>query len=302
MKNMKNKFNSIHISIFITSILFLGMQNVWAQDDLMALLDDNKDTKEDVTAVFKGARLILGHSTKTRKQGELELLISHRFGRINSGSHELWGLDNSSVRIGLEYGITDKLNVGIGRSSFDKSFDGFLKYKVLTQSKGKGGAPVSLTLLSSLAIRTTPKQEFDSTYDQFKERLAYTYQLLISKKINSKLSFQMAPTFVNRNRPVDLTDEDQIIALGLGGRYKLSGSVTFNIEYYPRLNQESNSTEYNSIAMGVDIETGGHVFQLHLTNSQMTFERAFITETFDDFFNGDIHFGFNISRTFQLKK
>ena len=264
-----------------------------SQDDLMNLLDDDTDPK--VTSVFKSTRIILGHSTKLREKGELELLISHRFGTLNSGAHELWGLDNSSVRIGLEYGVSDKLNIGIGRSSFDKSFDGFTKYKLIEQGK----APISAVAFASIAVRTTPKQEFDSTY-QFKERLAYTYQLLLSRKMSPKLSLQLTPSFVYRNRPEDLTDEDQLYALGMGGRYKLTQSVALNFEYYLRLNEEVNSTEYNSISIGVDIETGGHVFQLHLTNSTMTFERAFITETFNNFLDGDIHFGFNISRTFQL--
>jgi len=280
---------------------------VQGQDDLMnmleeELLEEAKDTGEPETAIFKSTRLILGHTTKTRHKGELELLISHRFGRINTGSHELWGLDNSSVRIGLEYGIAERLNVGIGRSSFDKSFDGFFKYKLIAQSSGNGGMPISVVLLSSLAIRTTPQTEVDPTYDQFKERLAYNYQAIISRKFNSKLSLQLSPTLLIRNRPIDLTDEDQLFAIGLGGRYMITKSVSINLETFQRINPEANSTEFNAVSVGVDIETGGHVFQLHLTNSQMTFERAFIAETFDDFFDGDIHFGFNISRTFNLGK
>ena len=294
---MKNRY-----LIFSLIILACTLTNsVYGQEDLMdlleeELLEEGKDTGEPEIAVFKSTRLILGHTTKTRHKGELELLISHRFGRLSSGSHQLWGLDNSSVRIGFEYGISERLDIGIGRSSFDKSFDFFGKYKLIRQSKGVG-KPVSVVLLSSLAIRTTPKD--DDTYE-FKERLAYTYQMIISRKFNSNFSMQISPTFLNRNRPEDLTDEDQLFAIGIGGRLKVTKSVSINLETFQRMNPEENSTQFNAVSIGVDIETGGHVFQLHLTNSQMTFERAFIAETFDDFFNGDIHFGFNISRTFHL--
>lgn len=296
---MKNR----GLIISLIALAATWANNTYAQDDLMdmleqELLEEGKDTGEPVTSVFKSTRLILGHTTKIRHKGELELLISHRFGRLNTGSHQLWGLDNSSVRIGLEYGVSERLDIGFGRSSLDKSFDFFGKYKLIRQSKGKG-KPVSLVLLSSLAIRTTPKD--DDSYE-FKERLAYTYQAIISRKLNSNVSIQVVPTFLNRNRPEDLTDEDQLFAIGIGGRFKVSKSVSINLETFQRMNQEENSTQFNAVSAGVDIETGGHVFQLHLTNSQMTFERAFISEISDDFFNGDIRFGFNISRTFNLKK
>ncbi len=296
---MKNRYLVFSLIIFICT----WTSQVQAQDDLMdmleeELLEDSKNSDQPEIAVFKSTRLILGHTTKTRHKGELELLISHRFGRLNSGSHQLWGLDNSSVRIGFEYGISERFDIGFGRSSLDKSFDFFAKYKLLRQSTGSA-KPISLVLLSSMAIRTTPKD--DDTYE-FKERLAYTYQAIISRKFNSNFTLQVSPTALIRNRPTDLTDEDQLVAIGIGGRYKVSKSVTLNMETYQRLNQEANSTEFNAVSVGVDIETGGHVFQLHLTNSQMTFERAFIAETTDDFFNGDIHFGFNISRTFHPGK
>ena len=300
MKFMKNR----HFFFLLISGFLFFTNSIQAQDDLMDLLESEESTDEnEVTkSVFKSTRLILGHTTKMRHKKELELLISHRFGRVNSGSHELWGLDNSSVRIGLEYGISDKLGIGIGRSSFDKSFDTFAKYKLISQSSGKNSSPISLVLLSSMAIRTVPKKEDDPSYDLFKERLAFTYQAVFSRKFNDKFSLLLSPTFLLRNRPVDLTDEDKLFAIGIGGRYMVSKSVSINLETFQRLNEEENSTELNAVSLGVDIETGGHVFQLHLTNSQMTFERAFIAETSDDFFDGDIHFGFNISRTFSLGK
>lgn len=269
-----------------------------AQDDLMALLDDEPAKKENVYATFKGTRIILGHSVKMRKKKELELLISHRFGRINSGAHELWGLDVANIRIGLEYGVMDNLNIGVGRSSFDKSFDGFIKYKLLQQSTGPGSFPFSVVFFNSWAVRTTPQQEDDPSYD-FQDRLSSASQLLIGKKISPALSLQLMPVFVHKNR-VSRIDENSQFALGAGGRMKLTKSLALNLEYYYRVDAPERTEFNNSLSVGLDIETGGHVFQLHFTNSTMTLERAFVTETFGDFFEGDIHFGFNISRTFQL--
>ncbi|MEQ9425672.1 MAG: DUF5777 family beta-barrel protein [Cyclobacteriaceae bacterium] len=270
-----------------------------AQENLFSLLDDDEGGPEPVTATFKGSRVILGHSVKTKAKGELEFLITHRFGRLNSGAHNLWGLDNSSVRLGLEYGISDRFNIGIGRSSFDKSFDGFLKYKAVQQMTE--GAPVSVVAFTSMAIKTTPRESEDPTIE-FKDRVAYTYQVIIGRKFNSNFSFQLAPTIVNRNLVNGLTQENTVFALGMGLRQKLTQSLALNLEYYYRFNEHDNSPSLNSVSIGFDIETGGHVFQLHLTNSIMTIERSFITETEDDFWDGDIHFGFNISRTFQLDK
>lgn len=271
-----------------------------AQDDLFALLEETSEPLDDkVIATFKGTRVILGHSVKTREKRELEFLVSHRFGRINTGSHDLWGLDESNIRLGLEYGVTDRLDIGVGRSSFDKSFDGFIKYKFLHQTTNK--IPISLAAMSSIAIRTTPKR-LEAPLDEFKDRLAYTYQLIIGRKFSPGFSFQIAPTIVNRNLVNALEQENTVFAMGVGLRQKLTQSVALNLEYFYRFNESDNSRNLNAVAVGFDIETGGHVFQLHFTNSVATIERAFILENTDDFFDGDIHFGFNISRTFQFNK
>lgn len=293
---MKNKL--IIILFFIPSILY-------AQDELLEILEaqDSLET-EYVEATFKGSRLILGHSVKTRSKKQLEFLISHRFGRVNTGAHNFWGLDNAQIRLGLEYGVTDRLNAGIGRSSFDKSYDGFLKYKLLRQSTGARNFPFTAVALTSITIRTVPRAAENPTID-FADRLAYAGVLLIARKFNKNLSLQLMPAWVHKNRvEYDEINEyypkNDVFAIGVGGRQKLTKSLALNLEYYYRLNEHENSPNHNSFSVGFDIETGGHVFQLHFTNSIMTLERSFITETFDDFWNGDIHFGFNISRTFHL--
>lgn len=290
-----NPMHALKALIVITLLhLYLPLL---AQDDLMNLLDE-PEQKTFVNSTFKGSRVILGHSVETKHKKSLEFLISHRFGRVNLGAYEFFGLDRSNIRLGLEYGLTEDITIGIGRSSYDKTIDSFLKWRFVRQSEG--GFPFTMVLFNSLAIKTSPKQEKDPTID-FTDRLATTHQLLIARKISSNFSLQLMPTLIHKNR-VEVFENDNQLALGIGGRIKLTKRLAFNAEYYYQVDVQESSPYHNSLSVGFDIETGGHVFQLHFTNSNMTVERAFITETSDGFFDGDIHFGFNISRTFQLGK
>ena len=279
-------------------ILIVFSTALFAQDDLLGELEGELAQEKTYTfATFKGSRLINGHTVKTRKKGELEFLISHRFGRINSGLFELFGLDNSFIHLTLDYGITDRLNVGIGRSSVDKTYDSFLKYNLVRQAEN--GLPVTVTALVNTSLRTFPRLADDPGWTGV-NRIAYASSLLIARKFNSELSMQIMPVWVHKNRVVAPEINNQA-ALGVGFRYMLSESISLNGEYYLRINAPDfvDAPRYNPLAIGVDIETGGHVFQLQLTNSRGMIERAFVTETDGNFFSGDIHFGFNISRTFQ---
>jgi hypothetical protein len=286
--------------IMVIGATLLMSGRVLAQDDLLELLEAEQDKVIQYTeATFKGSRLINGHTIETRKQGVLEFLISHRFGRINAGAYEFFGLDGANIRLGLEYGITDCLNIGVGRNSFEKTYDGFLKYKVLRQSSGECVMPFSVVGFTSMTVKTlkgsTPTDE-----DDFSSKLTYTYQLLIARKFNSRLSLQMMPTLIHRNVITEGEREHNLFALGAGGRYKITNRLSLNAEYYYRFNVPEEDIYYNSLSIGIDIETGGHVFQLHITNSQAMIEKGFIEETTGDFFKGDIHFGFNVSRSFNV--
>jgi len=283
------------ISIFL--ILFSVMAfSTHAQDDLLELLSEEQTEEINfVTATFKGQRLINGHTVVTRKTGELEFLISHRFGRINDGIKEFFGLDAANVRFSLEYGLNDRVTAGIGRNSLDKVYDGFVKYNLMRQSTGRVSSPLTITGLSSIAVRTA--DDFDFAEDDFASKVSYTHQLLIARKLNEKFSIQLSPTFVHRNKVLE-NQENDILALGFGGRMKLSQRVALNAEYFYRLTNELNSNYKDALGIGVEIETGGHVFHLNFTNARSMAERAFVTETTGDFFNGDLHFGFNISRVF----
>lgn len=282
-------------------VFFLLPLFAFSQDDLLRELESQSVSQDEyVDATFKGSRIVNGQSVETRHSGELELIFSHRFGTVNSGAYELFGLDNAYIRLGAEYGVTDRLSLGTGRTSVDKTYDGYFRYK-LVQQKSKGAMPVTITAYGNVAVKTSPKKE-DATFDiTFNDRLAYVAQLLIARKFSPAFSFQLMPSFVHQNR-VDQTQEvNDTWALGAGGRLKISKSVSLNAEYYYRLNVPENSPYNNAIGFGIDIETGGHVFQLVLTNSLGMTERHMITETQGDFFDGDIHLGFNITRAFQLK-
>ena len=266
------------------------------------LLDELEATAEPTDTVaeatFKGTRIVNGHSVALWHEGALGFIISHRFGRLNGGAYEFFGLDDANIRLGLEYGITDFLNVGVGRNSFQKTYDGYLKLRLLQQQSGRKTIPVTVVGFSSLAINTLKNAEQDLP---FSARVDYTYQLLIARKFSSRLSLQLTPTLVHRNLVERREIPNDLYALGLGGRWKFNSRVSLNAEYFLRLNAETEPLYNDAFALGVDIETGGHVFQLHLTNAQSMIEEGFITETTGDFFSGDIHFGFNISRVFQLK-
>jgi uncharacterized beta barrel domain-containing protein DUF5777 len=268
-----------------------------AQDDLLIdLMDDDEEEINYVSAVFKGTHIINGHSSKTNSKGELDFLIYHRFGPINSGIEEFFGLDQANIRLGFEYGISDFINVGIGRSSYEKTYDGFVKWKILSQKSGTEKSPVSLTWLTTMAIPTVQIIEDLTTL----QRMGFVHELMVSRKFGSRLSLQIIPGMVHLNTVPKVSDNNDIFYIGGAYRYKLNQSLALTGEYYYQLNPIESIETYDAIGFGVDIETGGHVFQLHMTNSRTTFEKSFITDTRDNFWDGNIRFGFNISRTFQM--
>lgn len=286
--------------VFITVLISISSTLLYAQnDDLLAALEKEEDNVTTYTVqTFKGTRIINGHSVEMKPAGALEFIVMHRFGALNEGSYNLWGLDFAQVRLGLEYGLTDRLGIGIGRSAVSKTFDSYLKYKVLRQASGAHAFPFTVTLLGTYAYKnekSNATQGFSAS-----DRMAYTGQVMIARKLSSAVSLQVAPLWLHRNRVNDLTETNDLLALGLGGRVKVTPSVAVNLEYYPRLNTPAENPNHNALGIGIDIETGGHVFQLIFSNSYGMMERQLVAENGDDFFDGGIHFGFNITRTFQL--
>jgi hypothetical protein len=264
-----------------------------AQDDLLNELESKAPRTAYAESTFKGSRLVNGQTVETRGRGELEFIFSHRFGAMNSGSYNLYGLDQAAVRLGLEYGITDRWGIGFGRSSSDKIMDFYSRYKIIKQRAD--AVPVTITAFGYASFKLASPGSLN-------DRTAYVTQLLIARKFSPKLSLQLMPTYVHKNAVDKTIESNDQIAIGIGGRYKISRSIAITSEYYHRLDVKTNNPYKNSIGFGVDIETGGHVFQLLLSSSQRITERTFITESEGDFFNGDIHLGFNVTRAFQLKK
>jgi Membrane bound beta barrel domain (DUF5777) len=270
--------------------------------DLMKQLEGDQDKITDyTTATFKTTRLINGHTVENVGKGVLDVKISHRFGKLNGGSYELFGLDNATMRMGLDYGLTNYLMVGIGRSTFQKTYDAFLKIKLLRQSRGKHNMPITLSYVPTAAVKTLritdPNQK-----DYFSSRLFFTHQLIIGRKFSESTSLQLMPAFSHRNIVPLATDPNDLLAIGIGGRQKLSKRISLNFEYYYQIPDYKLQNTTNSLSIGFDIETGGHVFQLHFTNSQGMSERTFISETTGDWAKGDVNFGFNISRVFTIGK
>jgi hypothetical protein len=273
-------------------------------DDLMNMLDDagkdgNASKHSYTTATFKGTRVINGHSIETVGKGVLDFRISHRFGELNGGAHQFFGLDAATTRIGFDYGITNWLMIGIGRSSYEKEYDGFVKAKILRQTDD-GHMPLSLNYVGGLSVSDRDKPTtLDSTQKyHFSNRMYFFNQLLIARKFNGWLSLQLMPTHVHYNLVQKSSDPNDIFALGVAGRVKLNRRFALTGEYYYVLNPIDGY--YNSLSFGVDIETGGHVFQLHFTNSRGMTERTFVGQTDGQWGDGDIHFGFNISRVFTI--
>lgn len=286
-----------------TSAMVLCSFCAYAQDDLMKELEKSEKPQTTyVTSTFKGTRLVNGQTVETKGKGALEFIFAHRFGAVNEGVYNLFGLDNAHVRLGLEYGLTDRLGVSIGRSSLDKTMDGFVRYKVLRQSTGVVNMPVTITAFGSAALRTSPQASAVDYPISTSDRMAYTGQLLIARKFSSRLSLQLMPTIVHKNQVDQSIEKNDQFALGMGGRLKVTKSVALTTEYYYRFNVMDTNPYYNSVGFGIDIETGGHVFQLVMTNTQGLNERAFITESTGKISNGGVHLGFNVTRTFQLKK
>jgi hypothetical protein len=274
---------------------------VSAQEDLLSLLGE-EDTKDHfVTATFKTTRITNGHSIENTHSGVLDFRINHRFGFISSGIHDLFGLDNSSVRLGLDFGLSERWMIGLGRSSYQKNFDFFTKYKLIRQSTKLRKSPLSMSLMLASAI-TAQKFDDPDRNDDFSSRVHYTAQLLIARKFSNNLSLQIMPTIIHRNLVETAMEKNDIFSLGLGGRYKLSNRIALTAEYYYVPKGDLPDQYKNSFGLGFDIETGGHVFQLHFTNSTSMVHNGYIAETEGDFFDGDIHFGFNISRVFTIVK
>lgn len=283
--------------------LSLSASPLIAQDDLLGLLGEEEAGPVYTNASFKTTRVINGHSLENTAHGVLDFKIGHRFGFLNGGINEFFGLDGATIRLGLDYGATDRLMIGIGRSSYQKTVDGYAKYKFLRQCDEGCTMPVTLAVVAASSINTVKRSDFWPDASQqyyFSHRMAYSFQVIVGRKFSESVSFQLNPGVVHRNLVATTEDPNDVFHLSGAGRLKLTKRVAVNAEYFYVLPDQLREEFRNSLSLGLDIETGGHVFQLHVTNSTGMFERAYITETVGDWAEGEVHFGFNISRVFTL--
>lgn len=294
--------------IYLLAFFFLPQFLLSQNDDLLSMLGDEESTNY-ATAAFKANRVVNGHSIENTAKGVLDTKFSHRFGPVRQGIYDMFGLDGASIRIGADYGVTDRFMIGFGRNSYEKIIDGFAKYKILRQCSGAKNIPVTLSYLIDAQIKTIKFSDQERN-NRFSDRLFYTHQVLIGRKFSSRLSLQLMPTLIHRNLTLSAKDKNDVFSIGAAGRIKLTKRIALNAEYYYVPDGQIETPYVNSLSIGFDIETGGHVFQLHFTNSPHMTYKGFITETQEDWFfeNGDgkmlsgIRFGFNISRVFTLVK
>ena len=270
------------------------------QDDLLDILEDASSKPVIVESSFKGTRVVNAQSLELPRPKILQFMIQHRFGSIENGFYDLFGMDYATIRFDFNYGLTERLSFGVGRSSLDKIYDIFVKTKLLRQSSGTRSIPVSVLLYSDIGIDTKRKSENDpAVKDEYLNRLLYVNQLIIGRKFNRSLSLEILPTLIHRNLVPTNQDDHDLVSVGIAGRYKLSNRISVNADYFIPLGDRSEDYQ-NSVAIGVDYETGGHVFQVMIANSQGPYEYTFIENARGNFSTGVLYLGFNISRAFTL--
>jgi hypothetical protein len=291
----------------IIFIFLLCPALLFSQEDLLDELESEMVLDKTVTAAFKGLKVVNFESTKLASKKDFYFVVSHRFGTVKNGFDDFFGLDNAVTQLKFIYGLNDWLNLGVARSSFQKKYGIHAKYRLIPQEDG--GFPLTVVGYNLVTVNTALDKEL-LTKLEFSDRLTYTSQLLISRKVSKNLSLLLAPTYIHENLATRSTrtgtndvvsvfdEENNQFALGVGGRLKLTTRWSVNTDYGIHLNRNSKSNFRNPLSIGVDLETGGHVFQMHFTNAQAMFEEGYIIQGQGDWGDGDFFFGFNLSRVF----
>lgn len=274
---------------------------------LLDELNDKDTTRKKVKKVkvydtFAGTRLINMHTIETYPKHTFVFIIQHRFGRLNSGFFDLFGLDNGSMRFGFEYAILNNLNIGIGRSGYNRTWDAFAKYTFLQQSKGPNQIPLSMSAVASIAIDGRKKLYADNRPVHFSQRLSFSYQLLIARKFTRWLSVQLTPSLVHENLVATKADKNLLFIMGGGARFHITPALSITGEYHYRVLDNPLNAYRNSAGIGVEINTGGHIFQITLSNSSPMFDPGYLRKTSGNIAKGEIHLGFNITRNWGFGK
>ncbi|WP_060868741.1 DUF5777 family beta-barrel protein [Chryseobacterium indologenes] len=275
----------LFLSVFLSGFTF-------AQEDLLKDIDTISTTTDTSQPAFKTLQIVTGQSTKLAAKKEWYIVVAHRFGDISTGFKNFFGLDNASTKLGVIYGISDAVSVSLSRETNMKTFEGAVKYRLIKQNEN---FPVDIVGYNVIGTNTELDKD---TYPHltFSDRLSYLTQALISRRFNDKLSVQLTPSYIHKNLyNQNIEDKNQFLA-GLGGRYKISKRVSVNAEYF--VNFDNHSFYKNPLSLGLDIETGGHVFQLLFTNSQINSDIGYLTNASGNWGKGHIFFGFNLYRVF----
>lgn len=292
--------------IFFGTILLLLAARIFAQPggegSMLDLLDEQLSL-DRTTNAFKSPRVINTHSMEMLSPGTMDFRILHRFGDVSRGAYELFGLDQAAMRLGFDFGITPNFTAGIGRSSAKKEIDGFLKYRLLWQSKGRRNIPVSLIWVSGMTMNGLKDPVgIEGVSAKFSRRLGYYHELIIGRKFSERVTLQLSPTLIHNNIVANRLIPNNLFAVGFGGRVKFTKRLAFVWDYTYAINRFPANLNYNPLSLGIDIETGGHVFQLHFSNAVGMNERAYITDENGNWLKGQVRFGFNLSRVFQIVK
>jgi hypothetical protein len=299
-----NRFLRLNICVALLSLL--GQQHAMAQNDhsdsLLNMLNESGSSKPSYTlATFKSTRIANGQSVENLGKGVLDFQVSHRFGTLDQGVNNFFGLDNAVTKLSFDYGVLDWLTVGVGRGTYEKEYDGFVKAKLLRQTESNS-MPVTVSYVGSMYIQTLKMNLPNGDAYPFENRCSYMNQLLIARKFNRILSLQLMPTLIHYNIVPTTPETNNLFAMGLGGRLKVTNHMAITAEYYYAFRGNNPQDYHNALSVGLDIETGGHVFQLLFTNANAINERAVIGQTSGQWSKGNIHFGFNISRVFTIAR
>lgn len=280
--------------IFTILGLFFGCF-VFSQNNLLDEISSESSYKDEFEMpAFKAMKVVNNQSTKLAQKGDLYLYVGHRFGTIKGGVESLFGLDYANTKIEILYGLINQVQVGFSRESFKKTYNLHVKYGIKSQTTS---FPLSITSYNSVNLDTSLDENQYPNLN-FNERYVYISQLLISRRFNDNFSFQLAPSIVKYNFLTNQFKNDFNYILNYGSRLKISKRSSFNIDYSHHLNRLNNSEEKNVLSLGIDMETGGHVFQLLFSNTQASDEAGVLTGAEGNWIKGDIFFGFNILRVF----
>ncbi len=285
--------NSLKYLLFVIILLFFAPALI-AQDDLLDLLEDDAAAEIFNYPAFKAMKIGNLQSTKVATKGEIYMYVSHRFGSVKDGVSTFFGLDNANTKIQLVYGLMEGLQIGLSRESLRKTYAGSIKMKLADQTNK---FPLNLSGYATINLNTELSKE---RYPNMKyaDRLSYAYQLLIARRVSTKFSIELAPTFVRQNLVLEPFQQHNQFAMGLGGRFKITKRMSINLDYIYNFNRAEESVYNDPLTIGIDIETGGHVFQLLFSNGQSTNEPGFISNAEGNWRDGDVFFGFNIVRVF----